>query len=123
MFASLTVSLLHACFRFLPAQCAEHLTCKKMEEAYGESSSKEKEQPDDKKADRRLDFGWWQVAWQRYGLAAVATGQMSLAQCNLHANLILDLAALAPSQGRSAWLAVLYDELARQVCILSHAQS
>ena len=58
-------------------------------------------------------IGFWQVAWPRYTLAAIATGQLTMAQCQHHAAVMLDVASLAGAQGRTAWLAVHYDEIAR----------
>ena len=36
-----------------------------------------------------------------------------MAQCQLHASIVLDVAAVASLSGRSAWLGVIYDELIR----------
>jgi hypothetical protein len=102
-------------FRFLPAKCPEHVTCKAIDEECGEKPSSYETNKDAKLKDRKLDWGYWNVAWLRYSLAAVATGQMSMSQCQAHAATVLDVAALAPAQGKSAWLGVLYDELVRHL--------
>ena len=99
--------------RFLPAKCPAHLTCVEIDADCGEAAETSSEQASKKQKDRKLDFGFWQVAWQKYSLAAIATGQLTMAQCQRHATVVLDVASLAGSQGRSAWLGVLYDEIAR----------
>jgi hypothetical protein len=101
--------------RFLPAKCPAHVTCREMELDCGEQPSVHDARQDAKLKDLRLNWGYWNVAWQRYALAAVATGQMSMSSCQLHSAVVLDVAASAPAQNRSAWLGVLYDELARYV--------
>ena len=83
-----------------------------MEEDCGEAVVMEKD-ASKKEKERRLDWGFWQAAGPRYTLAAVATGQMTMAQWQSHANVVLSIAALASEQGRSAWLGVIYDELMR----------
>jgi hypothetical protein len=100
-------------FSFLPPKCPAHVTCTEIDHECGEKQSGHDKKSDSKLKEKRLDFGYWQAAFQRYSLAAVATKQLTMSQCMEHAAIILDVAALAPSQGRSAWLGVLYDEIAR----------
>ena len=102
-------------YRFLPAKCPFHLTCNEVEQDCGEKSSGHDSKQESKLKDRRLDWGYWNVAGPKYALAAISTGQMTMAQWQQHASGVLDVAALAPAQNRSAWLGVLYDELARYV--------
>ena len=63
---------------------------------------------------RRLDIGLWQLAWDRYALAAqTAEHQLSFRAAMSHKEVVLEIAYCAKSSGRSELLGVLYDELAR----------
>ena len=70
--------------------------------------------------DRRLDWGWWQAAYLRYSMAAVATGQMTMTQCMEHLAVVTEVAASSLANDRSPWVAVLYDEVARCAFVVSH---
>ena len=60
-----------------------------------------------------MDFALWLVAFEKYALAAVATDQLSFEHAVLHKEVVMEVAAVAQVEGRSAFLAVLYDELVR----------
>ena len=98
--------------RFLPAKCPAHVSCSEVAEECGESTATNSN-ASGKNKDRELDWGYWQAAWPRYSLSAVATNQMTMAQCQHHAVIVLDVASLAHSHGRTAWLGVFYDKIAR----------
>ena len=49
----------------------------------------------------------------RYSLAAVVTGQMTLKDCLIHKNLILEIATTARKKGKGPLVGVIYDELIR----------
>ena len=61
---------------------------------------------------------WWLFAWEHYTPFAVAAKQLALAACLDHRKVVMEVAARAgvKRQGveRTEFLAVLYDELARQ---------
>ena len=69
--------------RFLPAKCPAHLTSDAAEEDVGDNSNANCalaahfEAAAAKAKARKLDFGYWQVSWRGYSLAAAATGQMT----------------------------------------------
>ena len=60
-----------------------------------------------------LEFAWWLLAWDRYALAAAATKQMPFELAMLHKETVTGLAADAITEGKSAQIAVIYDELVR----------
>ena len=60
-----------------------------------------------------LDFPWWLVAFDHYTVAAVSLGQMSFPDAQKHKAVVVEVAALATSEGRTSLLAVLYDERLR----------
>jgi len=88
-------------YRFLPPSCPEWVAA---DECTEEPS---------KKKDRRLDFAWWLVAFDRYTISAIATGQLSIVDCMLHKQIVIEVAAASYGESRGPWLAVLYDELCR----------
>ena len=65
---------------------------------------------------KRLDLCTWQVAYDRYALAAQITGQLSFRDAMVHKSVVLEVAANAKSVGRRPLLGVVYDEVARFVC-------
>lgn len=54
-----------------------------------------------------------QVSFFRYMITAIATDQLTPAQCMRHLQLITDIAVNSYGEKRTPWLAVLYDELIR----------
>jgi hypothetical protein len=50
----------------------------------------------------------------RYAIGALATGQLTFAQTQLHKKVVLDVAMAAKSFGKSPLLGVCYDEIARR---------
>ena len=63
----------------------------------------------------RLDFAFWNLAWDRYALAAAAVGQMPFHTATTYKHVITEVAINALAEGKSPQLAVVYDELARSV--------
>jgi hypothetical protein len=55
----------------------------------------------------------------RYAIGALATGQLTFAQTQLHKKVVLDVAMAAKSFGKSPLLGVCYDEIARRGFVLS----
>ena len=65
---------------------------------------------------RRVDWGWWTIAFDQYALVAAALGQLHFEEAVHHKRVVAEVAARASASknaGRSAFLGVLYDELAR----------
>ena len=56
----------------------------------------------------------WQLAWDRYALAAQVTGQLSFAGAMKHKLVVCEIAANAVAEGRMPLLGVLFDEEARK---------
>ena len=56
----------------------------------------------------------WQLAFDRYAIAAAACDQLKYTSAMAHKVVCMKVAARADSKGRSQWLAVIYDRLARQ---------
>ena len=61
----------------------------------------------------RLDFCWWLLAWDRYALAAAATGQMPFNLAMRHKANMVTIATNALTEGKTTAVAVIYDELVR----------
>ena len=61
----------------------------------------------------RMDFCWWLLAWERYALAAAATGQMPFTTAMQHKLTVTSVAQDQMAEGRSTQIAVLYDEVVR----------
>ncbi len=55
----------------------------------------------------------WQMAWDRYSLAAAVLDQMAFCSAVEHKALVLEVAANAKAEGRSPILGVLFDEICR----------
>ena len=53
------------------------------------------------------------IAFDRYALAACATGQMSFQGAMTHKNVVVDVAMTAHAEKRRPLLGVIYDEVAR----------
>ena len=71
-----------------------------------------------KEEGRRLEFPWWLVAWDRFAIASQAIpGQLTMQQALLHKDVVINIACAAPAAGRTDLLGVLYDELARAICV------
>ena len=67
---------------------------------------------------RYLEFALWLVAWDRYALAAqVVEHQLDYRVSLLHREVVVNVACSASAGGRSELLGVLYDELARWICV------
>ena len=86
-------------YRFLPAACPDWISCD--EDATGPQ----------KKKDKRLDFGWWQVGIDGYAISAISLGQWTVRDYMMHKKVVIGIAANSSGEKRSPWLAVLYDEL------------
>ena len=115
------------CVRFLPSECAEHCPVLLDEDgAVRENASK-------KDMSRRVDFGAWLLAWDRYALgapfdgyvawarvyqlpAAAVLNQLSFIAAMKHKAVVAEVACGAASKGRSPILGVLFDEVSRSVC-------
>ena len=52
-----------------------------------------------RKSEQRLDFAWWLLAWDRYSLAAAATGQLPYRLAMTHKENIASIAADAVAEG------------------------
>ena len=90
-------------FRFLPLFCPQFQKV---------DLEDEPESAGTKKANnRRLDISDWQMAWDRYALAAAALNQFSYKKAMEHKALVLEISANAPA-GQSL-LGVFFDEVAR----------
>ena len=98
--------------RFLPLNCADAWRAETDAGSSSDASSKPMTQ---KQKDKRLDWAWWQVGWERYALVAVATDQLSWRSAMEHKLVCVSIAAAARADNRTEWLAVLYDELARSL--------
>ena len=61
---------------------------------------------------RRLDLSDWQMAWDRYALAAAVLEQFPFSKAMQHKALVLEISANAPA-GQSL-LGVFFDEVARK---------
>ena len=96
---------------FLPAACAEYQPVWLDSDGTASESGKIK-------SNSRLDFAWWLLAWDRYALAAAATGQMSFALAMQHKAIVADIAADAIVEGTSTLVAVIYDDLMRRASVL-----
>ena len=59
-----------------------------------------------------MDVFLWQQAWDRYALAAQVTGQMPFELAMTHKAIVLKIAENGAG-GRSRFVGVLYDEVAR----------
>ena len=68
----------------------------------------------------RLDFAFWNLAWDRYALAAAAVGQMPFHTAMTYKHVITEVAINALAEGKSPQLAVVYDELTRSVASCMH---
>ena len=55
----------------------------------------------------------WLVAWRRYGVAAVATEQMSFPEVLGHEAVVVEVVALHKAEGYGPLLGPMYDECAR----------
>ncbi len=55
----------------------------------------------------------WQLAWDRYSLAAAVLEQMPFATTVEHKALVMEIASGAKAEGRLPILGVLFDEVAR----------
>ena len=53
----------------------------------------------------------------RFALAAAAVGLMSYEECMHHEQTVVDVAALAETEGKSTLMAVLYDEMIRSASL------
>ena len=60
-----------------------------------------------------MDLCTWQVAFDRYALAAQIAGQLTFKDAMLHKSVVLEVAANAWMEGRRPLLGVVYDEVAR----------
>ena len=61
-----------------------------------------------------MELPMWQIAWDRYTLAAQAIDdQLNVRQALLHKEVVLSIACSAAAKGRTELVGVLYDELAR----------
>ena len=89
--------------------CADAWRCE-VETCTGDAGSKPMS---NKQKEKRLDWAWWQVAWERYALGAIATDQMSWKTAMAHKLIVVDIAASARADERTEWVAVLYDVLIR----------
>ena len=56
----------------------------------------------------------WLLAWERYALAAVATGQLSFSASIRHKLVVAEIAANSTAEGRAPLLGVLFDKLSRK---------
>jgi len=67
------------------------------------------------KESRPLTMAQWQLAFDFYQIAAVATGQWSFTGSRAHKIICQEVAFGAPLQGRSGGLCIIYDKLRRRV--------
>ncbi len=105
-------ALMHACVvlrvhqircRFLPAVCPEYCPVLLDEDgAVRETGAK--------KDTRRLEFSSWQLAWERYSLAAAILKQLTFITAMKHKAVVTEVAASAKAEGRLPILGVFFDE-------------
>jgi hypothetical protein len=65
-------------------------------------------------ARRQLTPLQWSICFDRYSLAAVATGQLDFACALAHKNVCMEVAMRATHKGRRQWLSIVYDEVVRK---------
>ena len=83
--------------KFLPAYFPEHfLVVLDLEEAREMEAVMKKS-----KGKRLLDPATWQVAWDRYAIAAAVLGQLSYAGASYHKSVVMEIAAMATKEGNS----------------------
>ena len=63
---------------------------------------------------KRLNSMQWVVAFDRYAVAAAATGQMSIALALAYKNMIMEIMMTSKAEKRTAISGVIYDELVRK---------
>ena len=94
---------------FLPSFCADHVAVDARRDVAKE--------PGDEAAlvkPARVDFANWLLAWRRYGLAAVAAGQLSYPDVVAHEHVVAEVVALQALEGYTSALGPIYDECARK---------
>ena len=92
--------------QFMPSYCHS---------PHGQGDSEDDPHPSGpKQKGALLQFSEWTVAFDKYALAAQATGQMSLAAAYAHKEVCLGVAFRAHIDGRTHKLGVVYDEVARR---------
>ena len=64
---------------------------------------------------KRLDILSWQVAFDKYAVAAHSCNQWSFGASMAHKEICLRIAFRATKEGRRQWLGVVYDEIARDM--------
>ena len=74
-----------------------------------------------KSSDRRLELVVWQLAWDRYALAAAALGQLPWCAALQHKADVLETGLTAHVESRGPILGVLYDEVCRSAHCLKFA--
>ena len=109
--------------KFVPYWCAELLDLNDSDDE-GQTSKEIKDLARalgaQSKAPRPLNLLQWQAGFDRYAIAAVATGQLSLCATMAHKDICMQVAARAKGkvdargEARRHWLAIVYDELARR---------
>jgi len=87
----------------VPDFCPVDLSC----EATGDKAKK------DKGKGKIKDLAIWKMAWKGSSLASAAVGQLKFADCMIYERVIEQIAIEAAVDGRSAYLAILYDGLIR----------
>ena len=65
-----------------------------------------------KVGNRRLDMAEWQMAWDRYMLAAHATGQFKVCEGMKHKEIVQEV-AMSAGFGKGPLLGSFYDDIAR----------
>ena len=56
-----------------------------------------------------VDFSVWQMSWKGCSIASAMVGQLKFSQCMLYERVIQQIAIEAGTNGRSSYLAVIYD--------------
>ena len=95
--------------RFLPPFCPEHFPVL----LDGDKGQDDEKGSAKRPKAKRLDLATWQLAWDRYTVAAIACEQISFGGCLRHKAVVMEVAADAAKTGLNPMLGVFYDQFAR----------
>ena len=97
--------------RFLPVFCTESVQVVIDEE----SNIEYRQHPAMKgKAARRLDLATWQMAWDRFALAAAMVKMIPFRAAMQYKQVVLEIGMGAAAEDRKPVLAIIYDEMVRK---------
>ena len=94
-----------------------HIDLRKFLPTWGQSEGQKAEAASEGDKGALLPFQW-AIAWDKYALAAAATGQLTPQAGMAHKMICAEVAMRAESNGRRQILGVIYDDLAREAVSL-----